>query len=409
MHIADLQIHSKYSRATSEKMVLEEIVKGARLKGLDIVGTGDQTHPLWLKELKRKLAPCGDGLYAYGSVLFMLTGEISLIYTKNKKQRRVHHVILAPNFEVVDQINDWLDKKGRRDYDGRPIFGFDSIEFVDAMMAISKDIEIIPAHAWTSWYGIFGSMSGFDSVEECFEDKTKHIHAIETGMSSTPDMNWRISSLDKFTLVSNSDSHSPYPWRLGREANAFDLKKVTYDSIIKAIRTREGFAFTIETYPEYGKYHVDGHRACNFSCGSEESKKLNNKCPKCGKPLIIGVLNRVEQLADRPLGYKPKDAVPFKSVIPLSELISAVMGSPLYSNKVSEIYNLLISRFGNEFNILLDTEKGELKKVVHEKLADVIIKNRQGALKIEPGYDGVYGKIILGDSEKQKSLKGFVK
>ncbi len=409
MHIADLQIHSKYSRATSEKMVIEEIAKGAKIKGIDIAGTGDFTHPVWLKELKKKLADSDNGLYDYDGTLFVLTGEISLIYTKNKKQRRVHHVILAPSFAVVDQINEWLDKKGRRDYDGRPIFGFDSVEFVEAMMNISKDIEIIPAHAWTSWYGIFGSMSGFDSIEECFEDQAKHIHAIETGMSSTPDMNWRISKLDSLTLVSNSDSHSPYPWRLGREANVFDLKKVTYDSIIKAIRTRDGFAFTIETYPEYGKYHIDGHRNCSFSCQPEESKKLGNKCPKCGKQLIIGVLNRVEQLADRPLGYKPKNAIPFKSVIPLSELISAVIGSPLYSNKTSEIYNLLISRFGNEFNILLDVGKDELKKVVNEKLVDVVIKNRTGALKIEPGYDGVYGKIILGEGEKQKSLRSFSK
>ncbi|MFA4820483.1 MAG: endonuclease Q family protein, partial [Candidatus Aenigmatarchaeota archaeon] len=222
-------------------------------------------------------------------------------------------------------------------------------------------------------------------------------------------MNWRLSSLDKYTLVSNSDSHSPYPWRLGREANVFDLKKVTYDNVINAIRTKNNFAFTIETYPEYGKYHYDGHAVCGFSSSPEESIKLNGLCPKCGKKLIIGVQYRVDQLADRPAGYTAKDAIPFKAVIPLSELISAVIGSPLASKKVTEIYNLLISRFGSEFNILLTTERGELQKVIHEKLADVIIKNREGGLKITPGYDGVYGKVVLGDGEKQMSLKNFAK
>ncbi|MBS3051649.1 MAG: DNA helicase UvrD [Candidatus Aenigmarchaeota archaeon] len=409
MQIADLQIHSKYSRATSPNMVLEEIAKGARTKGLNIVGTGDFTHPIWLKELKRKLTSCDNGLFSFNAVQFMLTGEISLMYTKNKKGRRIHHIILAPSFEVVDQINAWLDTKGRRDYDGRPIFGFDSVEFVEAMMSISRDIEIIPAHAWTSYFGILGSISGFDSVEECFEDKAKYIHSIETGMSSTPDMNWRISSLDKYTLVSNSDSHSPYPWRMGREANVFDVKKASYDSIINSIRTRNGLAFTIETPPTYGKYHIDGHRPCNFSCEPGESRKLSNKCPKCGKELIIGVLNRVEQLTDRPQGYTPSHAIPFKSVIPLSELVSAVIGSPLQSKKTWGVYNLLIDRFKNEFNVLLNVEHKDLVKVVNEKLADVITKNRTGGLKITPGFDGVYGKIILGDEEKQKSLKAFAK
>src|SRR3989338_9144912 len=409
MQIADLHIHSKYSRATSQNMVIEEIAKGAKIKGIDIVGTGDFTHPLWLKELKTKLTDNGNGVYSYGNISFLLTTELSLVYTKNKNGRRIHHIILAPNFAVVDQINEFLDKKGRRDYDGRPIFGFDSVELVEAMMQISRDIEIIPAHVWTSWFGIFGSMSGFDSIEECFDDKSKFIHAIETGMSSTPAMNWRLSSLDKYTLVSNSDSHSPYSWRLGREANVFDLKKVAYDSIINAIRTKENFAFTIESYPEYGKYHYDGHAACGFSCSPAESIKLKGLCPKCGKKLIIGVQYRVDQLADNLEGRKPKDAIPFKSVIPLSELISAVISSPLASKKVMEIYNLLTSRFASELNILLNTEKNELLKVVNEKLVDVIIKNRSGGLKIIPGYDGVYGKIILGDEEKQTSLKNFAK
>lgn len=397
MQIADLQIHSKYSRATSKNMNLEEITKYAKIKGLDILGTGDFTHPLWLKELKQKLAEANAGAYSYNGVSFILSGEISLIYKQGGKQRRVHHVILSPNFAVVDQINEFLDKKGRRDYDGRPIFGFSSIELVEAMMSISKDIEIIPAHSWTPWYGIFGSMSGFDSLEECFGDKTKHIHCIETGMSSDPAMNWRISSLDNITLTSNSDAHSPWPWRLGREANVFDFREINYENIINAFRTRKDFAYTIEVNPNYGKYHYDGHRDCNFSCSPEEAEKLNDICPKCGKSMTKGVLNRVKQLADREEGFVPKDAIPFKSPIPLSELIAAFAGNDVFTKKVWEIYNRLIYRFGNEFNVLLNVGKDELKKTVDEKLANLIIKNREDKLKIEPGYDGVYGKLILKD------------
>ncbi len=399
MQIADLQIHSKYSRATSKNMDLEEITKFAKIKGLDILGTGDFTHPIWLKELKQKLTEENTGVYSYNVVKFILTGEISLIYMQGGKQRRVHHVILAPNFSVLDQINEWLDKKGRRDYDGRPIFGFSSVELVEAMMSISKDIEIVPAHAWTPWYGIFGSMSGFDSLEECFQDQTKYIHCIETGMSSDPALNWRISALDDITLTSNSDAHSAWPWRLGREANVFDFKEVTYENVIDAFRSRKNFAYTIEVSPNYGKYHFDGHRACNFSCGPEKTKNLNNICPKCGKKMTIGVLNRVNELADREEGFIPKNSIPFKTVIPLSELISAIVGTDVFTKKVWEVYNRLIDRFGNEFNILLNVEKHDLVKTVDEKLADLIIKNRENKLHIEPGYDGVYGKLVIKEVE----------
>lgn len=787
MQICDFQIHSKYSRATSKNMVIEQIAKNAKIKGLDIVGTGDMTHPLWLNDLKKKLKPENEGVYSFDDMLFILTGEISLIYKQGGKGRRVHHMIYAPSFDVVDQINAWLDKKGRRDYDGRPIFGFSSIELVEAMMSISRDIEIVPAHClvpgtfihtnpgikpieniqigdkvlthkgnfkkvektykrtykgmvfkivpwyfsngikvtpehpflaiktekncswtkglvckptdshkricfskaykgyrkewipaeelevgdiilypkmrtvedmseikhgnlaisvdndfcrlagyylsegytngrdaicftfnenevdliedvkiifkkifnleaktgktkgdiifysrglislfrklfyvsgpyrannkampawmlklpigkqkeifvcwwkgdkgytisrilanqmkiiclrlniipnfridkieefekrgkhnigdrrisakydliaidklsfledkfgllndkdflrfkarsdikhawfdennifipirkiepqkyeglvynleveddnsyvsesatvhncWTPWYGIFGSMSGFDSLEECFRDKTKFIHSVETGMSSNPAMNWRISFLDNITLTSNSDAHSHYPWRLGREANVFDLKEVTYNNIIGAIRTRKNFAFTVEVDPNYGKYHYDGHRSCSFSCPPSESKRLNKNCPKCSRPLVIGVLNRIEELADRQEGFVPKDSIPFKSLIPLSELIAAVVGTEVFTKKVWEVYNRLIDRFDKEFNILLDVPKEELIKTVDEKIADLIIKNREGGLKIEPGYDGVYGKVVLTE---EKGLYKFLK
>ncbi|MEM7817839.1 MAG: endonuclease Q family protein [Candidatus Aenigmatarchaeota archaeon] len=380
------------------------------MKGLHVLGTGDFTHPRWLDELKRMLKPSPgeDGLYAYGGVRWVLQAEISLIYTQDGRQRRVHHVILAPNFEVADQINEWLDTKGRRDYDGRPTFGFSSIELVESMMGISRDIAIIPAHAWTPWYAIFGSKSGFDSIEECFGDQAKHIFAVETGMSSTPAMNWRLSKLDRISLVSNSDSHSPVSWRLGREANAFDLKKSSYRAIIDAIRTRKGFAFTIETPAEYGKYHWDGHRFCSFSCSPAETRRLGGRCPRCGRELTIGVEYRVEQLADRPEGFVPEGAVPFKPLIPLAELVALAKNSGIATQRVRETYDALIARFGSELAVLLDAPQSELLSIVNEKIADLILRNRAGRIKIQPGYDGVYGKPVLGGGSSS-SLEDFVK
>jgi uncharacterized protein (TIGR00375 family) len=410
MIYADLHLHSHYSRATSKMMDLHGIARGAKIKGLNLLGTGDFTHPRWLAELKQLLKPSEneEGIYSFEGLRWMLQTEISLIYTQDGKGRRVHHIILAPNFEIVDQINNWLGSKGRLDYDGRPIFGLSSIELVENMMSISKDIVIIPAHAWTPWYAIFGSKSGFDSIEECFGDQAKHIFAIETGMSSDPAMNWRLSRLDGISLVSNSDSHSPVTLRLGREANVFDLKKLSYRAIVDAIRTKQGFAFTIETPPEYGKYHWDGHRICNVEQSPEETMKRGEICRVCNKPLTIGVLNRVEELADRPEGFRPEGAVPFKSLIPLSELISLVANAGVETNKVREIYNSLISRFGNEFAILLDAPENELLAVANEKLVSLILRNRAGRIKILPGYDGVYGTPIL-NSNGAPTLGEFVK
>jgi uncharacterized protein (TIGR00375 family) len=410
---ADLHIHSKYSRATSSNMDLKGISQGSKIKGLNLIGTGDFSHPLWFKELKNNLSETNfEGLYEYENIFYILSNEISLIYTQDGKGRRVHNIILAPNFEVAEQINDYLGKKGRLNYDGRPIFGFTCPELVENMMSISKDIMIIPAHIFTPWFSIFGSMSGFDSVEECFADKVKHIHALETGLSSDPAMNWRLSKLDKYTLVSFSDSHSPYPWRLGRECCVFDIEKPEYSKITNAIikKNKNEFLYTIEFFPEEGKYHFDGHRNCNFSCSPEESIKMKNICPVCHKQLTIGVAHRVEELADRPNGFRPKDAIPFKSLVPLSELIAAVLGYQAFSKKVQEMHNLLIDRFGSEFNVMLNIEKRDLEKVVSEKIADIIIRNRLGKIKVKPGFDGVYGTLILEkDDEKQQGLGKFVK
>jgi uncharacterized protein (TIGR00375 family) len=405
--IADLHLHSKYSRATSERMTIEELAKFAKVKGLDVLGTGDFTHPKWLKELKSKLVK-KDGIYEYDAVKFIPSGEISLIYKQGEKTRRVHNMILAPDFEVVEQINTWLSKKGRLDYDGRPIFGFSCPELVEAMMSISKDVMVIPAHAWTPWYSLFGSMSGFDSVEECFQDQAKHIHALETGLSSDPPMNWRLSSLDKFALVSNSDSHSPYPWRLGREANVFDLKTVNYDSIVNAVKKKDPkrFLYTIEVDPAYGKYHIDGHRSCGISLEPKEAEKLSNLCPKCQQPLTIGVLHRVEELADRPEGFRPKDAIPFKSLIPLHEILSALTGSGVYSKSVNLRVQELIDAVGSELDVLLKADINEVKKKDRE-VGEVVEAMRKQELEIKPGYDGVYGKILLR-KKKKMSLKEFV-
>ena len=783
--IADLQIHSRFSRATGRDINIANLEKYARLKGIDLLGTGDITHPEWLKELKNELTEDGSGILKSKSGFnFVLQGEISNIYSQGGKGRRVHNVLLAKNFEVAEQIQAALKKKGRIDYDGRPIFGFSCIELVEMLKNIDEKIEIIPAHCllpgtiihsnpnlkaiesfkkndrvlthkgnyrkvkeiysrpykgyvyhikpryftlglttteehpfyaiktlkncswtsgickpthphikrcvtkahrrykpqwilaknleigdvilyprlknikdakllkigkddvnvdkdfcrlvgyylaegysngrdgigfafnkneekfvndvknliskifnvnikegktkgdiivysnslrrffeknfysndkkrayskcmpswmlyfplekqveifkgwwygdkgstssrllmnqfkiiclrlgiipsifvdsremhklrgkhvlkgrtiearydnyilnrltffedkfdllkddffkdfkrdkfkygwmddnyaylpilkmnksyyegkvynlevekdnsyvsefavihncWTPWFSLFGSMSGFDSVKECFKDQTKHIHAIETGMSSDPAMNWRLSQLDDFTLVSSSDAHSYWPWRMGREANVFDID-MNYDSVIKAIRDKKGFLYTIETNPEYGKYHVDGHRACDVSFEPHESKKHNNICPKCKKPLTIGVLHRVEELADRPHGFIPKNAIPFRSVIPLAEILSFLLGVSVASKKVWQEYFRLVNHFGSEFNVLFDAKKEEMAKVVDGKVADAIIAVRENKVEIKPGYDGVYGQLVFDKNELKNIERG---
>ncbi|MBS3152484.1 DNA helicase UvrD [Candidatus Woesearchaeota archaeon] len=413
--IGDFHIHGRYAQACSKTTTIEDLERNARIKGLNILGTGDAQHPLWFKEITSKLTEDENGvLWTKNKFPFIWQTEISLAYTHNGKGRRIHHVVLFPNKEIVEQFTSELLKRGRIDYDGRPIFGMSSIEFLEMLKSISPGIEVIPAHVWTSWMSIFGSKSGYDSVEECFEEKSKYIHALETGISSDPLMNRRISKLDKYNLVSFSDPHSSHPWRLGREATIFDIKKLDYKLIINAIRTGEGLAGTIETNPAYGKYHIDGHRACGITFEPNETKKHNNICPVCKTPLTIGVAHRIEQLADR---KEPINVPKFYEVIPLTELIAAVYEiKQLNSKKVWDTYNLSINNFQNEYSILLNASFDDLKKVIDEKLAQVIILNRENKLKIKPGYDGVYGEIILSGKEeikpnnyikKQKSLSEF--
>ena len=406
--LADLHMHGKYSRATSKELVIPNIEKYARMKGVNLVGTGDFTHPLWIEHLKKELIEDDSGLLkTRNNFNFVLQSEISLIYSQDGKGRRVHNVVLAPNFEVVDQITDFLKSKGRVDYDGRPIFGISCVEFTERLKEISNDIEVIPAHIWTPWFSLFGSKSGFDSVKDCFQDQTKHIHALETGLSSDPEMNWRLSQLDGYSLVSFSDSHSFWPWRMGREATIFDIKP-EYNDLIKAIRENK-LGETIEVDPGYGKYHFDGHRNCKLSFEPKESIKHNNTCPTCKKPLTIGVLHRVEELADRPVGFKPKSAKPFKKLLPLSELISLALGKGLATKSVWTEYNKLVNDGRNEYEVLLNTSFDELKQLTNEKLAKIILLNRNQKMDITPGYDGEYGvpKLNIKKNSVVKTLEEF--
>src|SRR3989344_1908494 len=410
----DLHIHGRYARATSRDLGINTLEKWGKTKGLTILGTGDFTHPKWFDEITKLTKEDENGiLSSKGGMKFIWQTEISFIFTQGGKGRRVHLVVLAPNRQVVEQIIEAMLKRGRVDYDGRPVFGMSCIEFVDLMMGISKDIEIIPAHAWTPWFSVFGSNSGFDSMEECFKEKEKEIFALETGLSSDPEMNWRISKLDRFTLISNSDSHSYWPWRMGRECNILDIE-LSYKNLINAIRTGKGFEGTVEVDPNYGKYHLDGHRACNVCFEPAETKKHKNICPKCGNNLTIGVLNRVEELADRPEGFKPKGKPDFYKLIPLAEIMAGYLGvSQPSSKKVFELYDSLVGKFGNELNIMLEGPAEKLEQAMDKKLAGLIIKNREGRIEVTPGYDGVYGVALIEPGventrkKKQKSLAEF--
>jgi len=405
MFVADFHIHSKYSRATSKDMDLEALNKWAKIKGIKVLGTGDFTHPEWLKNLKEKLEPAEPGLFKLrkleSEVRFILTAEISCIYSKNNKVRKVHIIVFSPSFEICEKINTQLGWIGNLKSDGRPILGLDVKELAKIVLNSSQDCFIVPAHIWTPWFSIFGSKSGFDSLEECFEDYTKYIYAGETGLSSNPAMNWRVSNLDKIALISNSDAHSPA--KIGREANVFDAE-INYFKIIEAIKAKDPnkFLYTIEFFPEEGKYHYDGHRVCDVSLSPQESRKYNGLCPVCGKPLTLGVLNRVEELADRPIGTKPEKAIPFKSLIPLGEIIADVLGLGTGTKAVAREYNNLIENFKSEFEILLNASYQDLKSATSTEISQGIIRVREGKVDLIPGYDGVYGKIKIFSNGEQK-------
>lgn len=429
--VADFHIHSKFSRATSRDMDLENLDKWAKIKGINLLGAGDFTHPQWLKELKGKLEPAEPGLFKLRGVnkikinngwnlpngkkdddglRYILTTELSCIYGKNNRTRKIHVMIFAPSFEVVEKINAHLGWIGNLKADGRPILGLDAKELAKIVLGISGEALIVPAHAWTPHFSIFGSESGFDSIQECFEEYSRYIYAIETGLSSDPEMNWRVSALDNITLISNSDSHSPH--RIGREANVFEGKIEGYKQIAEALRLGGGaptsiknrLVQTIEFFPEEGKYHFDGHRHAHIVWSPGETKKRNGICPECGRPVTVGVLSRVDKLADRPAGAKPKNAVPFLRLIPLEEIIADAFGVGVGTKTVEQEYKDLINKFGNEFKILIEATKEELERAAKPEVASGIVRVREGKVKIEPGYDGEYGKIKIFDEGEQKNF-----
>ena len=398
--IADLHVHSNYSRATSRDMTLEGIFPWAKTKGIDIVGTGDFTHPSHFSSIEKKLEPTGKGLFTKknsgNDVQFMLTAEVSNIYTQGGKTRKIHNLIFAPTLEAARRINSELARRGNVTSDGRPIFGFPAKDLVKIALDADPDSMVIPAHAWTPWFSIFGSKSGFDAIEECFGELSKHVRAIETGLSSDPDMNHRLSALDNITLISNSDAHSPA--KLGREANVFDCE-MDYYEIIRVLREKnvKKFLFTVEFFPEEGKYHFDGHRACKVSSSPEETKRTNGLCVNCGKGLTIGVLSRVEALADRPKGVALESAIPSRKLVPLQEIIAESLGRGVNTKAVQKEYTKIIDAGKSEFNVLLDMEEKELEEIAPRKIAEAIMKVRKGEISIAPGFDGEFGKIKIRD------------
>jgi uncharacterized protein (TIGR00375 family) len=408
---ADLHIHSKYSRATSPRMNLGSLSQWARVKGIKVMGTGDFTHPQWFGELRELLDPAEPGLFALkGSkcgTRFLLTAEISCIYSKGNRVRKVHIVIFVPSFEVAEAINLKLAKVGNLLADGRPILGLDARELAKIVLDVSENCMVIPAHAMTPWFGVFGSKSGFDSLEECFGDYAKYIYAIETGLSADPAMLWRIPDGQRVALLSNSDAHSPE--KIGREVNVFDIEP-DYFEMMKAIKGKDAkkFLYTIEFFPEEGKYHLDGHRSCNVSLTPQESIKTNGLCPKCNRPLTIGVLNRIQELAKEPEGYKLKGAIPYKSLVPLQEVIADVLGMAVISQQVKTEYAKLVKAFGSEFSVLLGPSLSDLEGVTTPELAQGIVDAREGRVELVAGYDGVFGHVKVakdrGPITPQKGL-----
>jgi DNA helicase II / ATP-dependent DNA helicase PcrA len=409
---ADLHVHSKYSRATSRDCDLEHLAFWARRKGITVVGTGDFTHPAWFQEIKDKLVPAEPGLFrlrpeierdverrlppsCHGPVRFLLEVEISTIYKKGDRTRKVHHLIYASNLETAGRIRERLGAIGNISSDGRPILGLDSRHLLEITLTSGPDAYLIPAHVWTPWFAVLGSKSGFDSVEECYGDLSSHIFAVETGLSSDPPMNWRVSSLDRFTLVSNSDAHSPP--MLGREACSFDTD-LDYFAIRKALETGEGYRGTVEFFPEEGKYHMDGHRACGVRLEPPETRHHEGLCPACGKPLTVGVMHRVEELADRPEeAGRGSRTDPYRCLVPLPEVLAEIHGVGVKSRKVEQAAADVVARLGPEIDILERLPLEEVAKAGDELLLEALTRLRAGNVRRDAGYDGEYGVIRLFD------------
>jgi uncharacterized protein (TIGR00375 family) len=407
LFLADFHIHSKYSRATSRDMDLDSLYKWGKIKGINVIGTGDFTHPDWQEEIKEKLEPAEDGLFMlkkkYSKELdkevpvsvrdnfirFILTSEISSIYKKNDRVRKVHSILIVPSFKEMEMVSKKLEGIGNIHSDGRPILGLDVKDLLKLTYDVSEDNYFIPAHIWTPWFSLFGSKSCFDSIFECFDDYSKYITAVETGLSSDPFMNWRLSGLDGITLISNSDAHSPR--KLGREANVFNCD-LNYKNIIGAMRSNdERFIGTIEFFPEEGKYHMDGHRKCNFCCTPDKTRLLNGICPVCKKSLTVGVDFRVNELADRVYDFRPKKHKSVEYIIPLAEVCGEILNIKSTSSKgVMGMYMDSVNKYGSEFDILRNVD---LKDIENEDLRKGIKNIREGNVSLTAGYDGVFGII----------------
>lgn len=436
--IADLQLHSKYSRAVSQKMDILGIAKWAGRKGINLVATGDWTHPLWEREIKANLEEDGSGLLKLrtenlGSPLFLLATEVSSIYSQGGRLRRIHNLIWAPSLATVDKINKQLLKRGAKLIsDGRPILGLSSIEVADLVFSVDPDCLIIPAHVWTPWYSLYGSQSGFDSIKECFGKFSKYIYGVETGLSSDPEMNWRIGELDGRAILSFSDAHSGP--KLGREATVFDIPegKLSFKAIRKAIVNRRitdknlqpkpnnlqpKIAYTIEFYPEEGKYHFTGHRKCQVKHSPDDSKKKGTVCSVCGRKLTIGVMHRVEELATREVKIKKEkdkngllwikddeglNRPSYIMLVPLSEILAEVLDVSPTTKTVDIEYKKLTSNLAGEFNILLKASLSDIAKISGERVAKAIKGVRSGQISVEPGYDGVFGKVKIWDEGEEK-------
>lgn len=411
MYIADLHIHSRYSMATSKDCTPEQLDLWARRKGIGILGTGDFTHPAWREELKEKLIPAEEGLYVLKAEYrlenestsdsliprFVVTGEISSIYKKNEKTRKVHSLILLPGLEAAEKLSMKLEAVGNIRSDGRPILGLDCHDLLEMMLETDPRAVYIPAHIWTPHFSLFGACSGFDTIEECFEDLTPHIHALETGLSSDPSMIWGISALDRFQLISNSDAHSPA--KLGREASLLDIN-LSFDGLSQALNTGRGLMGTIEFFPEEGKYFHDGHRKCGICFSPSEAEQHSGKCPVCGRKLTMGVSHRIRQLADRVEGFETAQGKPFESLVPLPEVIAACLGYSGASKKVQNQYFELLRRLGPEFDILREVPLEDIRLISNPLIAEGVSRLREGNVKRIPGYDGEYGIIKLFDSEE---------
>ena len=423
---ADLHVHSKYSRATSKNLDLENLYIWARKKGITVVGTGDFTHPAWIQEIKNKLIPAEPGLFrlrqdiekalqekippsCQGCTRFMLEVEISTIYKKGDKVRKVHHLVYAPSIAAAEKLNARLDRIGNLKSDGRPILGLDSRHLLECVLDSSEYSYLVPAHIWTPWFAALGSKSGFDSIDECYGDLASHIFAVETGLSSDPEMNWRVSSLDRFRLVSNSDAHSP--GKLGREATLFDCD-LSYFDIYKALKTGAGYVGTVEFFPEEGKYHMDGHRNCKQRLSPQETIQRRGICPMCSREVTVGVLHRIESLADRPGNpAAPDTAGEVTSFVPLPEVLSEVVGVGPASKRVAKEYENILNKIGPEFHILAEAPIEDIRRNSSSLLAEGIQRLRRGEVIRDPGYDGKYGVIKLfheGEKARHESAQLFI-